>query len=817
MKTKFFTLCLAIVASLSLLKAEIYNGECGEEATWSFNPATATLTIYGRGPMNDYYEEPGPWCRFEDYNILESTKHVVIEEGITRIGEWNFYYHQNLQTVEIASTVTYIDHLAFAESNNIQSVTCKAKTAPEFGDLIFTITVPHLYVPEGCISAYESWSYFFEDISEDGHITVRTQLPDTTVCQGERVAIGDSEGQIFYQSGSISHTYVVSDELDSIVWRNVIVNSLVTPYVSVRNEEGTLHSGCIYIYDNYYAASPEYTTHANYDYFTVNGVRYDHKPNPEGTAVQISEGTVYGSASYMFEGLSQGTYLIAFYLEDCNQAYSQNYTVVRSRINVNGLYYNFDYTSEWDDATGKYYKKYYAVVTYKGIDYNYSNYSDSKIVIPEQITLEDTAYTVKRIDNYAFYQCRYLNSVTIPATVERINYYAFNSCSNLSEIILYPKTAPYIYDNYVFRGIASDARFLVSIGAYSSYSGSYYWSSLNLQPAVTVNAEVGPTNCTLTFEGLMDEIKACCIKDGEKTEGNIIEYIGLEPNSTYSNVEFVVYNEEEQSAILTSTFKTSALELTTLESKAASSTTAILLAETNIDAAETNCGFEWKRHEQPSDMNPTKEYATVQNGIMAGRLKGLKDDVYYQYRAFYESAAGKKYYGAWQYIFTGDAGVEFEPILYTEPAHVIRENEATLRGFALAGAEEITEQGFEYWVERRVNLAPEEEANGRRNMRADHYGERYIVQADGVAMETTVTDLDAGTQYKFRVYAKAGGITYYGGEQSFITKGAYAGPDEETAVENIENQETATKILRDGQILILRDGKTYTVTGQVVK
>jgi hypothetical protein len=816
MKTKILTLGLAVLASMSLLKAEIYSGTCGDEATWSFNSATATLTISGSGSMTDSYEEPGPWCRY-DFNIVESTKHVVIEEGITRIGKWNFYYHQNLQTVEIASTVTYIENLAFAESNNIQSVTCKGQIAPYYGEMCFTKVFPILYVPAGFISAYEAWAELCEEILEDNHKIVRTQLPDTTVCQGERVAIGDTEGQIFYRSGSISYTYAVSDELDSIVWRNVNVRQLITPYISIRNEEGSLHSGCIYIYDNYYYSSPEYTTHASYDYFTVNGVRYDHSPNPNENAVEIAGGSVYGSTSYFFNNLSQGTYQIAFYLEDCNQSYSENYTIVRKHIYVDGLYYNFDYTSEWDDVTDTYYKKYYATVTYKGIDYNYSNYSDSKIVIPEQITVEDTAYTVKRIDSYAFYQCRYLNSVTIPATIERINDYAFNSCSNLNEIILYPKTAPYIYDSYVFRGIASDARFLVSIGAYSSYSGSYYWSSLNLQPAVTVNAEVGPTNCTLTFEGLMDEITACGVKDGEKSEGNTIEYVGLEPNSTYSNVEFVVYNEDNASAVLTHTFQTSALELTTLESKAASSTTAILLAETNIDASETNCGFEWKRYEAPSDMNPTKVYATVQNGIMAGRLKGLKDDVYYQYRAFYESASGKIYRGAWQYIFTGDAGVEFEPILYTEPAHIVRENEAILRGFALAGSEEITEQGFEYWVEKRVNIAQEESENGSRNMPADIHGQRHLIQAEGVSMEATITDLDAGTLYKFRVYAKAGGVVYYGGEQSFITYGVYEGEDAYTAVENIENQETATKILRDGQILILRDGKTYTVTGQVVK
>ncbi|MBR4264140.1 MAG: hypothetical protein IKQ48_06150, partial [Paludibacteraceae bacterium] len=40
----------------------------------------------------------------------------------------------------------------------------------------------------------------------------------------------------------------------------------------------------------------------------------------------------------------------------------------------------------------------------------------------------------------------------------------------------------------------------------------------------------------------------------------------------------------------------------------------------------------------------------------------------------------------------------------------------------------------------------------------------------------------------------------------------------ETAVENVQiNQVQGTKILRDGMLLIVRDGKTYTITGQQVK
>ena len=40
---------------------------------------------------------------------------------------------------------------------------------------------------------------------------------------------------------------------------------------------------------------------------------------------------------------------------------------------------------------------------------------------------------------------------------------------------------------------------------------------------------------------------------------------------------------------------------------------------------------------------------------------------------------------------------------------------------------------------------------------------------------------------------------------------------EQTAVENITTNENIQKILRNGQLLILRDGKTYTIMGAEVK
>ena len=58
----------------------------------------------------------------------------------------------------------------------------------------------------------------------------------------------------------------------------------------------------------------------------------------------------------------------------------------------------------------------------------------------------------------------------------------------------------------------------------------------------------------------------------------------------------------------------------------------------------------------------------------------------------------------------------------------------------------------------------------------------------------------------------------YGEHNYSITISIKGSEPEPTGVENVQtNQVQGTKILRDGMLLIVRDDKTYTITGQQVK
>lgn len=59
-------------------------------------------------------------------------------------------------------------------------------------------------------------------------------------------------------------------------------------------------------------------------------------------------------------------------------------------------------------------------------------YATGDIVIPSELTFDDTTYSVRAIGDYAFRYCSGLTSVTLPSTISSIGTFAFLSCSGLT-------------------------------------------------------------------------------------------------------------------------------------------------------------------------------------------------------------------------------------------------------------------------------------------------------------------------------------------------------------------------------------------------
>lgn len=109
-------MCFSMFSHTAFASATtIAEGTAGESVTWVLTD-DGVLTISGTGEMNTEWYAP-PW---KEYN--ESITEVVVEEGITKISDSAFCYAENLVTVSISSTVTYVTGYTFDSCDMLEEI-----------------------------------------------------------------------------------------------------------------------------------------------------------------------------------------------------------------------------------------------------------------------------------------------------------------------------------------------------------------------------------------------------------------------------------------------------------------------------------------------------------------------------------------------------------------------------------------------------------------------------------------------------------------------------------------------------------------------
>lgn len=267
--------------------------------------------------------------------------------------------------------------------------------------------------------------------------------------------------------------------------------------------------------------------------------------------------------------------------------------------------------------------------------------------------------------------------------------------------------------------------------------------------------------------------------DGKKCEGNNIYITGLDPNTKYI-LEYQVTTNEGSTETVKNTITTHDIELTTLQPKGVSERCSIVAATTNICDDEPNVGFQWKKYDAPESLKPSEGYAAIYDGQLEGYIKNLQPTSYYKVRAFYKSATDKYYYGDWVTFDPSDFSY-FEPTVHTYEATDVTSTSAKVKGYVLAGTENIIEQGFEYWP---VNIS---QSKAMRVVAAEN--NVSTIFCTGQVMTATLTDLQPNTTYRFRSFVKtASGMTY--GEEQMLTT-AY----DPTGIGGVETSSSETTVI----------------------
>ena len=477
---------------------------------------------------------------------------------------------------------------------------------------------------------------------------------------------------------------------------------------------------------------------------------------------------------------------------------------------VNGIYYDisgsnaivtyqyyYSYHSPYSDYSGN--VTIPSTVTYNGTTYSVTsigNYAFNNCTGLTSVTIPNsvisigycafdncTGLTSIRIPNSvttivegAFSGCTGLTSVTIPNSVTTIYSCTFSGCDNLTDLtignsvntiyrsafvgctklmyvscnaIMPPKYISYNSYDVLFDDITyQNAILYVPDLTYNYYKQSEPWNKfmeIKTEPysdsGVAFDAKVYPTSVRMDAGDESEE----CYFTFENKQYQPLLVTGLEPNNIYRTTY-----TRDWGADIPLKFYTSELRMVPEGGKMLTATAAQLMAETNMADEETMCGFDWRRLEGPDDYLGTRVYCPVYDGKMAGTLKNLSKDTWYKFRPFYKSSAGNVYYGDWVTFYSGDWGVEFDPVVYTYNSPAVSQTDATLQGVALRGSSEITEQGFEYWKSGTSNVKK--------------------VTASGERMSATVNGLDPETSYKFRAFVTADGKTVRGADVEFVTR-----------------------------------------------
>lgn len=138
MKKRIIGLVMAIVMITALVPAVfaadvIGSGKCGDNVTWTVD-SDGVLTISGTGDMYDY--EGGGANMPPYYSHHESINEIVVEDGVTSLGNFAFILLSNAKKLVIPQSVKYIGYGTFVQVKDLDEIYYNAEncTAYEVSD-----------------------------------------------------------------------------------------------------------------------------------------------------------------------------------------------------------------------------------------------------------------------------------------------------------------------------------------------------------------------------------------------------------------------------------------------------------------------------------------------------------------------------------------------------------------------------------------------------------------------------------------------------------------------------------------------------------
>lgn len=420
------SMLVSIMAAIPVRAAT--SGSCGDNLTWTYNTANRELTISGTGAMDDFEiytdEQYGdristvPWAEY-----MGSIMSVVIEEGVTTIGNIAFGGASSLETLVLPDGLISIGSGAFAS--------CKALT--------------EITIPEGVKKIGETAFVYCTELE-------RLSIPDSIESVGysafnntPKLAFNEYNGA--YYLGNENNPYLVlykmfdyeAEELVIYDGTKIVCNNVLNKYCKTTSltipasviEVGAKAFQCKTLTDISFGGIPSGIGGA-YDRQSdaIYGQYLKHVTFLEGVT-DIPDYFFGGGGSVTFavesinlpstiKNIGECAFRYCQLLETVNVADIDSFVTATfgNRVfwDCYNLYLNGELVTDVTIPDGA---KEIGPNTFRG------NKGLKSVTVPERVT---------SIGEYAFYDCLSLETIDIPDSVTSIGERAFASCPSLTAL-----------------------------------------------------------------------------------------------------------------------------------------------------------------------------------------------------------------------------------------------------------------------------------------------------------------------------------------------------------------------------------------------
>ena len=470
--------------------------------TWTLD-ADGTLTISGTGTMKDYNssDNPSPVCN------NSKVKKIVIEDGVTSIGNYAFESCWNLTSITIPDSVTSIGKDAFHACSSLSSITIP-DSVTSIGDSAFSncgltsITIPGSvtsigkFAFDGCthltsITIPDSVTSIGEAAFHGCFSLTSITIPDSVTSIGKyafsdcesltNITISDSVtsiGAYAFQYCSRLTSITIPDSVISIgewAFRDCSGLTSITIPKSVTSIGNDAFYGCNNL--TVYLENGSTLTSNDLGVDESKIVSYWNEDNLTWTLDADGTLTISGTGA----------------MKDYDYYYNNPSPAAQKKDSVKKVVIEDGVTSIGDDAF--YYCESLTSITIPDSVTSIGNHAFYDCSSLPSITIPDG---VTSIGNSAFYNCSSLTSITIPDRVTSIGNYAFYNCSSLTSITI-PSSVTSI-GNFAFRDCKSLTSITIpdgvtSIGNYAFYDCSSL-TSIKIPDSVTSIGEWAFSGCS---------------------------------------------------------------------------------------------------------------------------------------------------------------------------------------------------------------------------------------------------------------------------------------------------------------------------------